>query len=133
MKKKVKEVIEDIKLETLELSNMSFDELSKLSQQKHQADVAEYDKQQNSLCKIVIGAILLIIGILFFVLSLKKSKNKFAGVDFTSLQFYVFVICTAIGVVLLVIGIVRMVKASKKRKLIKQDIVTLANYKKQNI
>ena len=52
--------------------SLSYDELSQISRDDHQEDVRQYDKQQNALCLVVIGAICLICGALFIILSFKS-------------------------------------------------------------
>ncbi len=100
-------------------------EVSGFSQAAHRRDTKAYDLLQNALCLEVIGAIVLIIGILFIFLSLKKSRNKIVGVDFVSLQFVICVCCLVAGVTLLTIGTVFVIKALKKRKEAKKDIAYL--------
>ncbi len=105
--------------------NINPNEVSSYSQAAHRRDTEGYDLLQNALCFEVIGAIVLIIGILFIFLSLKKSRNKIVGVDFASLQFVICVCCLAAGVTLLTIGTIFVFKALKKRKNAKKDIAYL--------
>lgn len=100
-------------------------EVSSFSQAAHRRDTEGYDLSQNAMCFEVIGGIVLIIGILFIFLSLKKSRNQIVGVDFASLQFVICVACLLGGVVCLTIGTILLIKALKKRKSAKRDIAYL--------
>ena len=101
---------------------MSYEELRQISRDDHQEDVRQYDKQQNALCLVMIGGIILICGILFILLSFKRVKNKMGGIDFTSLQFFVSIACFVGAAVLLSIGLVRFFKAHKIRKQLREEI-----------
>ena len=56
--------MEEVKKEN-KYESLSYDELSQISRDDHQEDVRQYDKQQNALCLVVIGAITLICVALF--------------------------------------------------------------------
>ena len=101
---------------------MSYEELRQISRDDHQEDVRQYDKQQNALCLVMIGGIILICGILFILLSFKRVKNKMGGIDFTSLQFFVSIACFVGAAVLLSIGLARFFKAHKIRKQLREEI-----------
>ena len=111
----------------------NLEELSEKSKKAHQEDVKQYDKGQNALCFIVIGGILLVISLLFFILSFAKKANKVAGVNVNSLQFYVCVICGIISIGCLVYGIVKFVKSHLARKKLAQEINEINKMKKENI
>lgn len=106
----------------IDYSALSYEELRKVSRDDHQEDVRQYDKQQNALCLVMIGGILLICGILFILLSFKRVKNKMGGIDVLSLQFFVSVACLASAVVLLGIGLSRFFIAHSIRKQLRKEI-----------
>ena len=102
--------------------SLSYDELSQISRDDHQEDVRQYDKQQNALCFVMIGGICLICGIIFFVLSFVRRRNKAAGLDPTSLPFIVSLACFGTAAILLVIGLVRFFLAHKIRRALRMEI-----------
>ena len=102
--------------------SLSYEELRKVSRDDHQEDVRQYDKQQNALCLVMIGGILLVCGILFILLSFKRVKNKMGGIDVLSLQFFVSVACLVSALVLLGIGLTRFFIAHSIRKQLRQEI-----------
>jgi hypothetical protein len=112
--------------------SLSYDELTQISRDDHQEDVRQYDKQQNALCLVVIGAIVLICGILFFVLSIVRKKNS-TSIDPTVLPFYVSMACFGAAVILLTIGLVRFFKAHVKRKALKVEIIEVTKLKSKMI
>ena len=103
-------------------NEMSYDELRQISRDDHQEDVRQYDKQQNALCLVMIGGIILVCGILFILLSFKRVKNKMGGIDFLSLQFFVSIACFVGASILLAIGLARFFKAHKIRKQLREEI-----------
>ncbi len=102
------------------------EDVSVYSQAAHKRDIKGYDLSQNALCFEVLGAISLIVGILFIFLSLKKERNKITGVNFASLQFVICVLCLSLGVVLLAIGTTNLVRSILLRNAAKKDINYLA-------
>lgn len=106
---------------------LTSNEKSALSRKAHSEDIAQYNKEQNALCFVVFGVIALIIGVLFIFLSLKKRINVIVGIDYTSLQFYVCVICLAGGLFCLIFGLVRFFMAFNKRRELKDTINSLNN------
>ena len=106
----------------IDYSALSYEELRKVSRDDHQEDVRQYDKQQNALCLVMIGGILLICGILFILLSFKRVKNKMGGIDVLSLQFFVSVACLASALILLGIGLSRFFIAHSIRKQLRKEI-----------
>lgn len=120
----MEEVQKDNKYESL-----SYDELSQISRDDHQEDVRQYDKQQNALCLVVIGAICLICGALFIILSFKRKNNKMAGLDVTSLPFFVSIACFVAAVALLAIGLIRFFKAHNIRKALEVEIMEVTRLK----
>ena len=102
--------------------SMSYDELRQISRNDHHEDVVQYDKQQNALCLVVLGAICLVCGILFIFLSFKRVKNKMGGIDFLSLQFFVSMACFAAAAALLAFGLYRFFKAHSIRKALREEI-----------
>ena len=117
--------------EPKDYSSLSLDELTQISRDDHQEDVRQYDKQENALCLVVIGAIVLICGALFFVLSFIKKKNKFVGVDPTSLPFIVSMACIVAAVILLTWGLIKFFKAFSVRKALKVEIMEVTRLKTQ--
>lgn len=109
--------------------SLSYDELSQISRDDHQEDVRQYDKQQNALCLVVIGAITLICGALFIILSIKRKNNKMAGLDPTSLPFFVSLACFAAAAALLTIGLIRFFKAHSVRKALESEIMEVTRLK----
>ena len=106
----------------IDYDSLSYEELRKVSRDDHQEDVRQYDKQQNALCLVMVGGILLICGILFILLSFKRVKNKMGGIDVLSLQFFVSVVCLASALVLLGIGLTRFFIAHSVRKQLRKEI-----------
>lgn len=97
------------------------EERRKESQRLHQESQRLYDKEQNALCYLVIGATLLIIGILFIFLAYKRENNELVGIDYTSIAFYIMIISMVTGLTGLIYGAVRFFIALNKRsKVIKQ-------------
>lgn len=109
--------------------SLSYDELSQISRDDHQEDVRQYDKQQNALCLVMIGSITLICGILFLVLSFVRKRNKLAGLDVTSLPFFVSIACFVAAATLLTIGLIRFFKAHKVRKALEEEIIEVTKIK----
>lgn len=109
--------------------SLSYDELSQISRDDHQEDVRQYDKQQNALCLVVIGAITLICGVLFIILSIKRKNNKMAGLDPTSLPFFVSLACFVAAAALLTIGLIRFFKAHSVRKALEAEIMEVTRLK----
>lgn len=95
------------------------------SKRLHQESQVQYDKQQNALCFVVIGGILLIIGIIFIFLANKRENNQFVGIDTGSLAFYVMVIGISLGGLGVIYGIIKYLVASKKRRKIVKQINSL--------
>lgn len=102
------------------------EEVSAYSQAAHKRDAQGYDISQNAMCFEVLGAISLIVGILFIFLSLQKRRNKIVGVNFASLAFVICVITLALGIGCIAYGTYRLIKASRIRKEAKRDIAFLA-------
>ena len=115
--------------ETKNYESLSYDELTKISRDDHQEDVRQYDKQENALCLVVIGAIVLICAGLFFVLSFVRKKNKLTGIDPTTLPFFVSIACLVAAIVLLTLGLVRFFKAFAIRKALKVEIMEVTRLK----
>lgn len=103
----------------------SKEEATALSRKAHKADEKQYNIIQNAMCFVVLGSISLITGIIFIFLSFKKVRNKFAGLDFMSLQFYICIICLLVGIGLLSYGLFKAIKSYKARKQIKKTISDL--------
>ena len=107
----------------------SYEELSQISRDDHQEDVRQYDKQQNALCLVMIGAIALVCAILFFILSFERKQNQMAGLDALSLPFFVSIACFVAGATLLTVGLVRFFKAQKIRKALEVEIIKVMEIK----
>ena len=115
--------------EVKDYSALSYEQLTQISRDDHQEDVRQYDKQENALCLVIIGAITLICGALFFVLSFVRRKNKLVGIDPTSLPFFVSCACVLAAAVLLTLGLVRFFKAYAVRKALKSEIIEVTKLK----
>ncbi len=101
------------------------DEQRKESQRLHQESQAQYDKQQNALCFLVIGGILLIIGIIFIFLSNRRENNVFVGIDVHSFAFYIMVIGLSLGGLGVIYGSIRFILAKVKQNKIIRRINSL--------
>lgn len=108
------------------VDNIDHSEISTFSQAAHKRDTIGYDLSQNALCLDVIGAITLIIGALFIVLSLSKKRNVIQGINFASLQFVICACSLLAGLVLLTLGTIKLIKALRIRKEAKRDISYLS-------
>lgn len=104
---------------------MEDNERRKLSQQLHKESQVQYDRQQNALCFVVIGSILVCIGIVFIFLAMKRENNVMVGIDYTSLAFYIMAFSLAVGVILLGYGIIKFLISSKKRRAVLKKINSL--------
>lgn len=115
----------------IDYSSMSYDELSELSNDDHRQDTKEYDKQQNALALVMIGSLLLVSGIIFLILSIRKVMNKTQGIDTSSLQFFVSLACFGIAVILLSYGLTRFFIAFYKRIQLRKEIMQISSYRKE--
>lgn len=115
----------------IDYSSMSYDELSELSNDDHRQDTKEYDKQQNALALVMIGSLLLVSGIIFLILSIRKVMNKTQGIDTSSLQFFVSLACFGIAVILLSYGLTRFFMAFYKRIQLRKEIMQISSYRKE--
>ena len=115
----------------IDYSSMSYDELSELSNDDHRQDTKEYDKQQNALALVMIGSLLLVSGIIFLILSIRKVMNKSQGIDTSSLQFFVSLACFGIAVILLSYGLTRFFMAFYKRIQLRKEIMQISSYRKE--
>ena len=112
---------------------ISSSDIGKFSEAAHKRDSEAYDLSQTALCFEVIGGILVVIGVLFVFLSLKKRMNAIVGIDFLSLQFFICCACLFFGIVLLSIGTTLLIKALRKRKEARRDIDYLNGLRQTNI
>ena len=126
----MKENKNDVKVAQKDYSALSEAELSQISRNDHQEDTRQYDKQQNALCLVMIGAICLVCAILFLILSFKRVMNKMGGIDPSSLQFFVCIACFVAAIVLLSIGLIRFFKAHNIRKQLRVEIDTVSRLKR---
>ena len=126
----MEEIKNDVKQAPKDYSALSEAELSQISRDDHQEDTRQYDKQQNALCLVMIGAICLVCAILFLILSFKRVMNKMGGIDPLSLQFFVCIACFVAAVVLLTIGLIRFFKAHNIRKQLRAEIDTVSKLKR---
>lgn len=126
----MKENKNDVKVAQKDYSALSEAELSQISRDDHQEDTRQYDKQQNALCLVMIGAICLVCAILFLILSFKRVMNKMGGIDPSSLQFFVCIACFVAAIVLLSIGLIRFFKAHNIRKQLRVEIDTVSRLKR---
>ena len=92
------------------------DEQRKESQRLHQESQHQYDNQQNALCFVVIGSILVVIGVIFIFLANKRENNVMIGIQTNTMAFYVMVIGRGLGGILLLFGLMKFIVSSVKRK-----------------
>ena len=97
----------------------------KKSQDLHSLSTKLYDREQNSLCFLVIGGIFLIIGILFIFMSLKRENNVLIGIDVGSLAFYIMILSLAGGGIAFLYGLIRFLVAFFQRKSVIAEINSL--------
>ncbi len=109
----------------------SVEEISHYSREAHNHDIDGYNRKENALCFVVIGAIVLIIGLLFIFLSLKRKANVIVGVNFASFAFVICTVGIAAGVTLLTIGGIRLAKALKIRHQATLDIAYLESLRQK--
>lgn len=109
----------------------SIEELSHYSREAHNHDIDGFNRKENALCFVVIGAIVFIIGVLFIFLSFQKKANIIQGINPASFSFVICVIGLSVGTVLLSIGIVRLVRALKKRKRAMEDIAYIESLRQK--
>lgn len=124
-----KPIKDDLFLNGKITKELTKEEASAFSKKYHQQDVEAYDKGQNGMCYIVIGTIFAIISIIFVFLAQKKKFNKIVGLDYASLQFYIFIITAIIAVICLALGLYRLYVSVKKRKDLKHRINVLNSIK----
>lgn len=113
------------------LDGLTYDELGERSRKDHQEIVTTLDHQDNALCLVVLGAISIIVSILFLILSFRRKMNKPAGIDVLSLQFWIFIACAVGGAVLLIIGLAIVFKNLGIRIALKKEIAAIAKLKDQ--
>ena len=92
------------------------------SQALHKESQKQYDRQQNALCFVVLGAIALIIGIVFIFLSFKREYNVLTGIDTGSIAFVICILMLSIGAISLAFGLTKFFLALSKQKKIIQEI-----------
>lgn len=92
---------------------ISKEEAKKLSVKVHDDRTKATEKWNSAMCFVVLGAIGLIIGSMFTVLSLQKVRNDIVGIRFASFEFVVAALALAIGAAAFVYGIVKVIKAKK--------------------
>ena len=112
-----------------ELAGLSYDELGEKSRKDHQSIVRTLENQDNGLCLVVLGAISLVVAVLFFILSFKRKMNKPAGIDALSLQFWICITCAVGGATLLTLGLVHVLTNLKYRIAYKKEIAAIAQLK----
>lgn len=98
------------------------DEQRKESQRLHKESQEQYDKQQNALCFLVIGGILLVIGIIFIFLANRRKNNVMVGIDVHSLAFYIMLIGLVLGGTGVIYGGIKFIVAYRKQKQIIKQI-----------
>ena len=91
----------------------------------HKESQRQYDIGQNAMCFVVLGALGVIIGIIFIFIALKRENNIIVGFDTGSLAFYLFIILLAVGGAALIYGLIRYFVSFFKRKKIIQEINNL--------
>ena len=118
---------------TVDYNSLSSDELSELSNNDHREDAKLFGKQENALALVVLGALALICGILFLILSVRRVMNNTQGIDTSSLQFYVCIACFAIGAVILAWGLFCFFRALAKRIQLKKEIMSISVIRKERM
>ncbi len=98
------------------------EERSKKSHDLHKESQRQYDIGQNAMCFVVLGALAVIIGIIFIFIALKRENNVIVGFDTGSLAFYIFIILLSVGGIALIYGLIRYFISFFKRKRIIQEI-----------
>ncbi len=98
------------------------EERSKKSHDLHKESQRQYDIGQNAMCFVVLGALAVIIGIIFIFIALKRENNVIVGFDTGSLAFYIFIILLVVGGIALIYGLIRYFISFFKRKRIIQEI-----------
>ncbi len=97
-------------------SSLKSMEIHDKNQKLHNNITAANDLKDNSLCYVVIGGILLVVGILFFALSFKKTPTGGRAFRPGSFEFVISVITLACSIFSLTFGTIRLDIAIKKKK-----------------
>jgi len=92
------------------------------SDRLHQESDRLARKKDDALALLVLGAILIVIGLLFIFLANKRENNVMVGINVYSLAFYLMILSLTAGGTLFVLGLVRSVRSSKKRKEVLKQI-----------
>ncbi len=95
---------------------------SKKSHDLHKESQRQYDIGQNAMCFVVLGALGVIIGIIFIFIALKRENNVIVGFDTGSLAFYIFIILLAVGGAALIYGLIRYFISYFTRKKVIDEI-----------
>lgn len=99
----------------------SYEDLDKIedhefNQKVHNNIIKANDMKNNSLCFIVGGFILLIIGIFFFVLSFKRNVIGIRVFSPMCFEFFIAIIALVLSAIALIYGFIRFLSAYNKKK-----------------
>ena len=113
------------------ITNLTKEQVSHYSNVLHKNDAKAAEKISNSLCYVVIGAILLVVGFIFIFLSLQKYLNRIRGINFASIPFVLCVVCLVLGCAILLLGVYKVITAHNRRKQYQHYINLLAKRDKE--
>lgn len=92
-----------------------------LSQKLHRKSERMYQREQTSLCFVVLGLIFVVIGVLFIFLAQKRSNNVIVGLDTGSIAYWIFLISLSVGgVSTLAGGFSFLVNHFSRKKILRQ-------------
>lgn len=92
--------------------NLNNDDIKALARAGHSEIHRGRNNISSGMCSLMIGAILAVIGIMFFALSFKATNN--GVLDTSCVEFYVFIVLLVIGIALIVYGIANFVYGKNK-------------------
>lgn len=93
-------------------SNLDESDIKSLARAGHSEIHRGRNNISSGMCSLMIGAILAIIGLMFFALSFKATN---AGVlDTTCVEFYVFIVLLVIGIGLIIYGFINLIYGKNK-------------------
>lgn len=97
-------------------------EIHKYNQSVHNNITKANDLRDNSLCFIIIGAILLIVGAVFLVLTFKRLPSGLREFKPWSLEFLLTIICLTLSISSLTFGMVRLIMALQRKDYFKKAL-----------
>lgn len=102
---------------------MTDEEKKKESHDLHQKSKALLYQKNTTLCGVMLGTLSLVIGVIFIPLSFQRVRNRFTGIDFTSLSFILCCVCLGVGAILLLGGTMMALRAEKKRRDVQRKLM----------